>query len=61
MSGDGFLIIYPYINETLIVWDWQLGKELYRLSKHSGDITAVSVSDDGSLAVPASSDRILKV
>jgi WD40 repeat protein len=46
---------------ALRVWDLVRGRELYTLPGHTGTVTAIAVTADGSLAVSASEDRTVRV
>jgi WD40 repeat protein len=60
-SPDGKRVVFAAIGKVAVVRDLSGGKELARLSGHTGSVNSVAWSSDGTTIVSASSDKTVRV
>jgi WD40 repeat protein len=61
LSPDGKTLATGSADNTVILWDWKTGKELYTLLAHSWSVVAVAFSPDGETLISASWDKTIKL
>lgn len=60
-SPNQYEIIYPSFDNSLVVFDYKSGSEIYRLTGHDGVVTSGKYSKDGKLFISTSEDKTVKI
>lgn len=61
LSADGRFAFFPWLENTIKVWDIDAKEEIHTLRGHSGAVFGMGLSANGRILVSASLDRTLKV
>jgi WD40 repeat protein len=60
-TPDGQRMVSGSADHTILVWDWETGRELHSLRGHTDGVGDLAVTSDGRLAVSGSWDKTLKL
>ncbi|BAY30193.1 WD repeat protein [Nostoc carneum NIES-2107] len=61
LTPDGKYVISGSDDNTVKVWNWQIGEELRTLNGHSNSVNAIALTPDGKYVISGSDDNTLKV